>query len=432
MLSKIFRFLWGDLTKEDLCKFGLLSGALFFIVGSYWMLRTMKNAIFIKMVGSMYLPYAKMFSVVFLICLIIFYAKLVDWLKKHKLIYVMASAYAIIFIVISFLLQHPTIGLANTVISKYRLLAWISYFVIESFGSLVVALFWSFVASSVHQKEAKKGYPVILFGAQFGSVLGNIVDLQASKTGLPWLFFVAGCCVFIVPLIIKFFMKKYSHKMPAKTEERKATGPIEGLRLLISRPYLLGILAVSTLYEIMATILDYQMNSLVDKTYHTVEQATEFLATYGLSANILALTFLFIGTSIFIRRLGLTFCLVAFPCIIALAVCLTWIHPVLWTFFGAMIAIKGFTYSLNNPAKEIMYLPTSKDVKFKAKSWIDVFGARSAKGTGSLVTASFPVLSQLLVYGSLISLGVIGFWIVIAIYVGTTNKKLVAQNQIIS
>jgi hypothetical protein len=46
--------------------------------------------------------------------------------------------------------------------------------------------------------------------------------------------------------------------------------------------------------------------------------------------------------------------------------------------FGAMMFLKALSYSLNNPCKEMLYNPTSTDVKFKAKSWIDIFGQRGA------------------------------------------------------
>jgi AAA family ATP:ADP antiporter len=47
------------------------------------------------------------------------------------------------------------------------------------------------------------------------------------------------------------------------------------------------------------------------------------------------------------------------------------------------------SYALNNPCKEMLYQPTSSSVKFKCKSWIDTFGARGCKATGSLVTNAF-------------------------------------------
>eukprot|EP01042_Synura_sphagnicola_P002598 gene2598-3140_t len=49
-------------------------------------------------------------------------------------------------------------------------------------------------------------------------------------------------------------------------------------------------------------------------------------------------------------------------------------------------AILGSTLA-NDPVKEILYIPTSEAIRFRAKVWIDVFGARLAKGSASLLTA---------------------------------------------
>ena len=42
-------------------------------------------------------------------------------------------------------------------------------------------------------------------------------------------------------------------------------------------------------------------------------------------------------------------------------------------------------YALNGPSRELLYVRTSGDIKFKAKSWIDMFGTRGAKAVGSVV-----------------------------------------------
>ena len=69
-------------------------------------------------------------------------------------------------------------------------------------------------------------------------------------------------------------------KAPAAKSEAKSekkTGPIEGLKLLLSKPYLMGILGIATLYEIIGTILDYQMKFLADEAYGSAEKVAEFL-----------------------------------------------------------------------------------------------------------------------------------------------------------
>lgn len=53
--------------------------------------------------------------------------------------------------------------------------------------------------------------------------------------------------------------------------------------------------------------------------------------------------------------------------------------------FISMSVLKAITYSVHDPSKEILYLPTSNAIKFKSKFWIDVVGARVAKAIGSTI-----------------------------------------------
>jgi AAA family ATP:ADP antiporter len=432
MLPKLFRFLWGDINREELKKFGLLSSCLFFIVGTYWMMRTMKNAIFTDAIEttygkdyiSRYLGYAKIFSPLILVCLILIYSKLVDYLEKHTLVYVIAPFYACIFLGIAYGLSHPTF-------SKSPILGWITYFAVESFASLVVALFWSFVASSMDTAMAKKGFPIIVFGAQFGSVLGNIIDLYADAIGLAILFLIAGIGVFVVPFIIKTFVSIYPAVPQAGHTEPKATGAAEGLKLLLSKPYLMGVFVCSTAYEIIATTFDIQMNTLAKHHFGSPTLMTQFLAKYGLLANILSLVFSLLGTSFLIRNLGLRVCLLVFPVVMGCLAGSVWAFHGLWMLFTAMVITRGLTYSLNNPCRDMMYIPTSRDVRFKTKSWVDTFGARGAKGIGGFIATLFPIMAQLVNYGTVISIAIAGAWFTVATYVGKINHKLVTENKII-
>lgn len=54
-----------------------------------------------------------------------------------------------------------------------------------------------------------------------------------------------------------------------------------------------------------------------------------------------------------------------------------------------MMIVKGMSYALNNPCKEILYQVTSNSVKFKCKSWIDTMGQRGCKAAGSVITNAF-------------------------------------------
>jgi AAA family ATP:ADP antiporter len=108
-----------------------------------------------------------------------------------------------------------------------------------------------------------------------------------------------------------------------------------------------------------------------------------------------------------------------------------WAFHGLWMLFTAMVITRGLTYSLNNPCRDMMYIPTSRDVRFKTKSWVDTFGARGAKGIGGFIATLFPIMAQLVNYGTVISIAIAGAWFTVATYVGKINHKLVTENKII-
>ncbi len=431
MLSKIKHILWGDLTKDEVKKFGMLSFTFLFIIGTYWLMRPLKDGLFMDLVGPSFLPYAKMLSFAFIVPLILVYSKLVDLVEKQKLFYVLCSIYGVLFASVAFLLSQPAFSLNGPSTPSKRLLGWCVYLAIESFGSLLVTLFWSFVASSTDTTSAKRGYALIISGAQIGSITGPYLATNAEHLGLSLLTAIVAGGILLVPLLIKTFITLYPSSAEKTVSTKPKTGPVEGLRLLLTKPYLLGVLGVATLYEIIGTVVDYQLKFLAKETYGSAEKVTQFLGYFGLTTNALALVFSLIGTTFFINRYGLTFCLVMYPVSVALVLVNIWALPGLWVVFVGMVAIKGFSYALNNPCKEIMYIPTSKDVKFKAKGWIDMFGSRSSKAAGASIGSMFPSMASLALYGPLLCMGIVGFWIMVALYVGRTNKKLVDSKTII-
>jgi len=90
---------------------------------------------------------------------------------RHQLFKVICGAYSAIFLATAALLSSTTYGLygpdgAALPASPTRMLGWVHYFAIESYGSLVVSLFWQYTNSQVNLKEAKTQYGLITAGGQ--------------------------------------------------------------------------------------------------------------------------------------------------------------------------------------------------------------------------------------------------------------------------
>jgi AAA family ATP:ADP antiporter len=448
MVSRLIRAIYGDISAKEIKKYSLLSMTFFFVIGTYWLLRPLKDAIFFGTVGGKYQPLAKTFSAFVVIAIVLIYSKLVDMYEKHKLFYIIGTFYALVFLVIAMYIAHPVHGTPSTDLGAHRWLGWLTYFSIESFGSVVVALFWSFVASITDSASAKRGYPIIIAGAQVGGIVGPWLVTYAESLGLTLLALVAVGAICAIMLMVMYFMlvtpaSELHSGSKADSSSKKKTGFLEGLRLILTRPYILGIFAIVTLYEVVSTIVDYQMKMAAKALpeYASTEAFARFLGQFGMATNGIALAMALLGTSYLMRRFGLVFCLLAFPTSLAIAIGVMFYsfkfaqltpHTELTIIFTVMIISKGLSYALNNPAKDMMYIPTSKDAKFKSKGWIDMFGSRFAKALGSQVTGFFKNdLAMLMVYGSLASLGLIGIWLGSALFVGRKFTKLTESGDIV-
>lgn len=435
MVTSVVRHLWGDLTPAEIRKFSFLGGIFFLLIGAYWILRTQKDAVFDALVGLSYQPKAKLLSWVVSIVLVLCYSTLVDVVSKRKLFIFLSGFFGLVFLAVGACLAYAPFGFADSAQGPHRLFGWFIYVIIESLGSLMVSLFWSFVTSTTSAASAKKGYPLIIAGSQSGALLGSFCSWHSQRLGNATLFcFGAGALALIAPMVFWYSRLVSTHEAtPAVAHhEKHKTGMWEGLRILLTRPYVGAILIVSTLYEVITTILEFEMKVAARKLYLTREAFASFNGMYGMYVNALALLFALLGTSFLMRRFGLRFCLILFPVITAIVVGGVYSMPTLAMLIVACMATKGLGYALNNPAKEMMYIPTTPDIRFKAKSWIDQFGGKSFKAVGAGINNAFGhSLEALVLYGTGISLGLIVVWIACAAYVGTTFKRLSEKGEVI-
>lgn len=465
MVTSLIHLFYPKLEKKDIKKFSLLGITFFLIIGAYWTLRLLKDTVIFKIAfpeelgwaagyGRHLQPILKFWSPFFLIAVILIYSKLVDLVKKHKLFYIISGFYGLAFTIIGTIFALRAMY-GNAFLGKTILAAtgWLSYFTTESFGSVMPALFWSFAVSISDTNEAKSGFPFVIACAQIGAIGGSALLLTTKHLGGVWpLYFVASFFAFAVIAMIYYFMKTMpaeqlvGNKESAKTEKQKEgfwEGFISGLKLLLTRPYLIGVFVVSTFYEIISQIVDYQMKAQVDicPDYCGEVGFATFQAIYGMLANSLAFIIALLGTSYIINKLGTRVALLVYPIITLISFILFFIYfnftspsvlSLLWATLGLMVILKGVSYAVNNPTKEMMYIPTSKDVKFKSKGWTDMFGGRMGKLSGARVSNIFKQsIPDLMYFGTLFSFGLIGVWMVAALFVGRKNAELIKNNEII-
>ena len=438
-----FQYLYGDMTQAEFMTVLWFGGTLFFIIGGYWLLRSLKDTVMVSINGVEYIPQAKMVSLVVVFALVFVYNKLLDILPKHQLFYYVGLFYFVTFAGISYLLSTDTYGLGNTEVSPSRLLGWFSYCAIESFGSIGVALFWAFVNASMSLEGQKKAYGLIIAGAQIGSILGPTLVIRAHSIGVPRLYFIGSLCMLAMVVLIYIYVQQFgsnidsgsdsttkpqSQQQNKKDNKKAKPGVLEGFYLFYEHTYVRGIFALSCLFMVEVTILDYIMKVLAKRQFTAMypddplavtESFASFMGLFGQTTNTISFIFSLTGTSFIIRKIGLYKSLIAFPILCLFGIGAVLLFPNLWVVFGSMMFLKALSYSLNNPCKEMLYNPTSTAIKFKSKSWIDIFGQRGAKAAGSVVTnALSDSVGALVTWGSFVSIGISAYLVFVAAWMG--------------
>jgi AAA family ATP:ADP antiporter len=317
----------------------------------------------------------------------------------------------------------------------------VSYCAIESFGSIFVSLFWSFVNSTVSLEHAKASYGLIIAGAQIGAILGPTLAVASATLGVANLYAFAGCVVGMVWVLMRQFVGMYGTGGSARAASttpgksgKAAPSLVEGVYLLGRHPYVAGIFFITCLFEVVVTVLDFEMKVLAKQLpeYHDTAAFARFMGFFGQATNSVSLFFSLVGTSFVIRRLGLATTLLLFPAMLMAILAYVFVAPSLDVFFAALVTVKGLSYALNKPSVEMLYFATSDTIKFKSKSWSDVFGSRGAKAAGSLITDGLRhSMSALLFWGNLASIAVNFALLAIAVLMGRKFNELQATGAIV-
>ena len=447
--QSICRYNFGTFQEEEefkkFCRMGLIFAL---IIGIYWTLRTLKDAIFIQCVDKLQLPLAKTISVLTLLPLVMFYTRLIEKTSREKMLIILPSFYGLMILAFSLLMFKVQGSLETLPLFFSKGIGYIWYFFVESFGSLVVALFWAFSTDTTEPTSAKRGFPLVVAIGQIGGIIfpytiGGLPHHLHCTTDALSMALLGGFTLILIPLILYFLRVTPKDQMVSFTEKKakeSEPGFLEGFKLLIKNRYLLGIFAANFIYEVVVTIFDFNFKIAAAMEYSGVA-LSHYLSLYGSSVNVISLLCLLLGISNVTRYLGIGVALAAMPIIVAFALFGFLSLNTLTFLFILMVGSKAINYALNGPALKQLYIPTTPDVKFKAQAWIETFGSRSSKQAGSVFNMTLAPLqksmgllagrSHYLMLSGVFCFPLLALWLFIALFLGKSFRKAVNSKQVI-
>jgi len=300
--------------------------------------------------------------------------------------------------------------------------------------------FWILVNDVFNPREAKRLIGFFGSGGILGGVAGGVLTGFAARGMEPHdlLLFSAVFLLGALAVVAALFSGRGPSRAAAGAVPRPEAPPSSAgpskvgfwdcARSVRKSRYLMLIAAVVMVTGIVSTFIDWQSKTII---YQKVDQANLNLTSFFgfFNSGLLAFAFLFqlVLTSRFIERFGIRLGLMIYPAVLlAMSLGIAVRPDLLWLALGIKGSDKALSYSLNQSARELLYIPVVPELKYRAKIFIDMFLNRFSKAVGGLVlivlilvsVGKFGALSdnetgRILTAASAVSVGFLIFWMVL-------------------
>jgi AAA family ATP:ADP antiporter len=425
----------------------LLALNIFLVIMSYSILKPLRTGLFL----AKYSPEAEAYLAGVMAFVFIFFNKMFSRLASkvsRQLLITFVTFFFVSNLVVFFVLD-----LMGTPLST---IGPIYYVWIGIFSVMVIAQFWAFANDLYTEEAGKRLFPMIMIGQNIGAAIGSsIAYFFVDIIGLYPLMLLAGAilgtCVVLTFIIHKREIRKPGYKageITAKNEQiKEEEKPLKkggGFRLVFKSRYLLYIALLILVLNLVNTTGEYirknifkreaqkivQIDEAKEKEYEEAlaQSISKLDSGFHFLVNILAIIIqLFLVSRIF-KWVGVRGAIMVLP-LVALG-------GYFFLAFGASLIVvrwaKAFEnstdYSLMNACRAALYLITSREEKYKAKTVIDTFFVRAGDMlTGLFVFIGTTYLAFNVERFARLNIAIVVIWVILCLLIIKEHKKLSAE-----
>ncbi len=304
------------------------------------------------------------------------------------------------------------------------------------FNVMVIAQFWSFANDLYTEEEGKRLFAIAGIGTATGSIAGaQIAELLPVDSCMLVAAGMLAVCLAMTNVIDR--REKSRPRQTPKPRVSEPLGPEGGFQLVMRQRYLLYIGLLMMVIQLVNTNGEYMMG----RTFADAAKATaaasggaitakQLIGTYYAKfyfwQNLLVALFQFFLVSRIIKYLGVRGALFIPPALSLGGYGLIAAVPVLASVRMAKLVENSTDYSLENTVRHSLFLPTSREAKYKAKQVIDSFFWRAGDMLSAL--AVFTVIRVLSV-GTVatINAGLVALWLLLVGGIAREHRKISEQ-----
>jgi len=380
---------------------------VFLLLTAYYIIKPVREALILSLdSGAEYKSYMSAAIAVALLVAVPAYAKLVDRLPRLTLVVSVTLFFASHLVLFYVASQFPSLRGS---------LGLLFYVWIGIFNMMVVAQLWSFASDLYDPERGKRLFPLVALGASLGAALGSkIAAWLVGPIGVYAMLLVAAGLLLVCAWLfgVAERLATDAGTMPSAPSAPAtpavpvappmASEPAErggAFELVFRHRYVLFIALFTLVFNFANSNGEYMLGKLVkaaavDAVAHGTLGTAEVGAFIGKSyadfffaVNVLGVLLQAFFVSRIVRFGGLGIALLVLP-IIALS---SGIAVLAWPLLSVLRAGKTLEnatdYSLNNTVRQMLWLPTSPALKYKAKQAVDTFFVRLGDVSSAVLVA---------------------------------------------
>jgi AAA family ATP:ADP antiporter len=322
------------------------------------------------------------------------------------------------------------------------------YLWVGMFGVFIVAQFWTLAADLYAGERGTRLLPLIAIGATAGAAAGSWITSVLVRYMDPGHLLLLS----ILPLGLSIFLTRQADtRGPLGTgyEERKPSAAQKTTRrsgaigFIFSHPYLIvvGLVVMLTnwvntngenlLFRVIQDSLTAEAaaKGIADTQTFLRQGTAAFYGSFFFWVNCLALFFQAFVASRLLRYGGFGAIMLMLPTIALVSYSMMAFYPVLAVVRLMKIAENATDYSINNTARQVLWLPTTSEMKFRAKPAIDSLFVRLGDGFAALtvlVGARFLDLSTQAMF--FVNAALVITWLLLAFSIVQTYSRMTSAS----
>lgn len=475
-MSRTDRFLrlFTDVRAGEAATALLLAANVFVILTAYYIIKVVREPLILAGGGAEVKSYSAAAQALLLLVAVPAYGALASRLDRRRLI-TMVTLFFVACLAVFFVLARAG---APVGVPFYL---WVGIF-----NLMVVAQFWAFANDLYTTEEGKRLFPIVGFGASAGAVFGSwLAGALIGPLGLYAPLLLAGALL-LGTLVLTAATdarerrrREAQHAVPeagpaATGEFRAVTGqlkppdqdyrtasgerlrpiklgpdgrliepkpsPAGAFQLVLGNRYLLLIALMMMVLNWVNTTGEYILSRAVTQDAQALvargggggrsegEVIGAFYSSFFSGVNLVGLLLQLFVVSRLLKWFGVRAALLVLPCIALLGYGILAFLPLLPVVRAAKTAENATDYSLQNTVRNVLFLPTTREQKYKAKQAIDGFFVRA----GDLLQAGlvFVGTSMLALQSSqfaLVNMALVVVWLALAVAVGRRYERLAAE-----